>query len=246
MQYERSISAVYYLLQGKQSIQTIQDAQLFKLTPYYGIYKNLSKTHFYRLVNQYVEDQILQARSESDFIVTKKGEEWIENHPLTTHFFNGIQYKKIDQIFFSRLLLLIQVWTNHKKKKNTYIPIVDQIDILNWMKVYYEQSKNKVDNYLHVLYQELVKILSLLPPEENPAIVIDQFTSAQTVWLTTEHIAFKESLSVEDVHLKTINIIHFMLQAIMDHKEQYWLLYSIVSDLMMQTTLTHSAQQTND
>lgn len=46
MQKERSISAVYYLLQGKQSIQTIQDAQLFGLTEYFGVYKNLTKRRF--------------------------------------------------------------------------------------------------------------------------------------------------------------------------------------------------------
>ncbi|HLR71581.1 MAG TPA: helix-turn-helix domain-containing protein [Pseudogracilibacillus sp.] len=245
MQDDRSISAVYYVLQGKKSIQSIQDAQLYHLTAFYSIYKDLSKQRFEELIEQYVEEQMLNPLGENKFVVTDKGRKWLLQNPLSMDYINGERFKQIDHIFYSRLQLLVQVWTNHKKNNNTYLPIVEQSDILHWMKTYYSYTKNNIINNLRVLYQELVAILSKLP-REDPPIFIEQLTSEGKIGLTIEQISFKTGLSVEDIYLKTVNIIHLMLQTVKKDQEKYQILSSIANDLVIQSTITHSAEQTNN
>lgn len=245
MQYERSISATYYLLQGKQSIQTIQDANLFGLTPYYGIYKNLAKDRFFELVQEFEQNHMLQQQTENYYNVTEKGKRWLQNSSLHNHYLNGVDYKQFDEIYFKRLLLLIQVWTNSKKQNYTYVPIIENTDIENWVKRYYTLSKKNLDDYLHLLYKELVAILSLLPAE-YPAIFLDQFTSYQIIGLTTEQIATKFRLTVEDIHVTTIHIIHFMLKTVQEQASKYKLLYFIGKDLFPRRKLTNSAEKTSE
>lgn len=244
MQNERSISAVYYLLQGKQSIQTIQDAQLFRLTDYFGVYKHLSKSRFFEIVNELVEQKLLQPSINSNFYyLTDKAK---KRHHLTTNdlaYLSGFQFRQYDQTFFCRLLLLIQVLTNSKKRNFTYIPIIENIDIENWVKTYYQHVKEDIDIYLDRLYDEFSSILKQLPLN-HPSIFLDQFTSYHIVGLTANQTAQKMQMNEEDIHLITTNAIHLMLSTIIYQQQKYPFLYSIGKDLFPQVMLTQSADRT--
>jgi len=245
-QYERSISAVYYLIQGKQSIQTIQDAQLYGLTSYYGIFKNLKKEQFMQIITEMVQQKLLQSQHvDNYYTLTKKGKSWLQTNPVDHHYFQGFKYKQIDSIYFSRLLLLIQVLTNSKKRNYTYIPIIENDSIENWIKQMYSNFKNKLDYSLHVLYQELSSIFSQLPAT-YPSILLDQFTSYQTVGLTVNQIAAKYHLRVEDISIITTNVIHFILTTIQNQPNNYSFLYFIGKDLFSIKNLTNSAKKTKE
>lgn len=246
MQYERSISAIYYLLQGKQSIQTIQDAQLFGLTNYFGVYKNLSKNRFFNIVEKLVKQKVLEPQKISNFYyITNKGENLLHTKKYALlRYLSGFQFRQFDHAFYSRLLLLIQVLTNSKKKNYTYIPIIENIDIEIWVKAYYKTAKHNIDKYLHGIHAEMTTILATLPPS-YPSILLDQITSYKTVALTASQIAKKENMSEDDIYLITTSIIHLMLTTIMKQKETYPFLYSIGGDLFPQDILTQSAEKTN-
>src|SRR5690625_8050073 len=70
-------------------------------------------------------------------------------------YFNGLQYESIDQVFLSRLLLLIQVLTNGKMRNPSYIPVIDQLQITDWVKRAYQDMKQTVTQHLHMVYTEL-------------------------------------------------------------------------------------------
>ncbi|MEH6907985.1 hypothetical protein V7008_20090, partial [Neobacillus drentensis] len=59
---ERTIYSVYHLLNGKKSSQTIQDAHLFSLKKFFGIYEQLSRESF---------DEIYQAVVEKNWLISK-------------------------------------------------------------------------------------------------------------------------------------------------------------------------------
>jgi len=243
LQKERSISAVYYLLRGKQSIQTIQDAQLYQLSSYYGIYKQLSKDEFFDHIDELVSLQLLYPDSKDNFyIVSKKAEELLNNQPLKLYI-NGMLYKQFDQIFFQRLLLLLQVWTNSKRKNFTYIPIVENLDIANWVKTYYRLSKHDIKKYLQTLYGELFNIFLSLPTT-FPKIFLDQFSGYQSIGLTDNQIAIKFNRSVEEIHIITTSIIHILLRKVKENPNRYKILYSVGEDLFSANRLTTSADKT--
>lgn len=241
MQNDRSISAVYYLLQGKQSIQTIQDAQLYDLTSFYGIYKDLSKERFYTYIHDFVDQGLLYSNDNSnDYTLTEKGTEVVVHNQLETTFLDGNSYRSYDQIYFARLLLLIQVWTNSKKKNSTYIPIIENKEIEDWVKKYYRKTRYNISENLNLLYKELASILTFLPPD-HPSLFISQFTSYKSIGLTKEQLAIKSGYTLEDVHIITINTVHLILNKMKEYK----LLFTIGKDLLPQNNLTESAKYTN-
>lgn len=244
MQKERTISAIYHLLKGKQSIQTIQDAHLFQLEKYYGIYKNLTSQRFFEIVNKCEKDGLV-VKEGHYYGVTTTGEYWLNNHKalLQELSLDGIKFRKMDQLFFSRLLLLIQVWTNSKMTHFKFIPIIEHKEVEQWVRLYYQKTKNNLDHYLHTLYEEFIRLLSSLPTSHTN-IFINQLTGYKSFGLSLEQLATKYKMSKEDIHLITVSVLHFMLLSILENKEQYPLLYSFKEDLHKEDVLTDSAKVT--
>ena len=56
---ERSVNAVYYLLQGKKSSQTIQDAVWFSLKNLFRCFPNLKKDHYKKIVKDLTSKNLL-------------------------------------------------------------------------------------------------------------------------------------------------------------------------------------------
>lgn len=248
LQYERSVTAVYYLLQGKQSIQSIQDANLFGLHPFYSIYKSLSKRTFMQEIEALTKNEYIQPAAEENFYtVTDKGCKWIEQHvsARSNLYFNGMEYRQIDEVFFARILLLVQVWTNSVKKERNYIPIIDDVEIEKWTKVIYQRTKDRVPTYLQALYDELIGLFeSVHAPFVE--IFLLQLSSYHHIGMSAAQLAHTYERSIEDIHLITTNIIHFMLAHVNNNDEQYPVLSFIGQDLMKPMTLTKSAHITNE
>lgn len=246
LENERSISAVYYLLQGKQSIQTIQDADLFKIGQFFGVYKKLSKVGFIKTVEQLENDAyIIKQEKKNYYILSAKGIQYVKDkEKQSLHlYFNGKKFNQIDQIYYGRLLLLIQVWTNSRKAHFKFIPIIEHKEVENWVKTYYQTTKHQIDQYLRQLYEELVDVLSLLP-ERHATIFINQLSGYQTIGMTTSQLSNEFQMSEEDVHLITISIIHFILEKISMKQKSYPILFRIMADLIQIKSLTESAKKT--
>src|SRR5690625_1765585 len=117
---ERSSSNIYYLLKGRRSIQSIQDAYLFQLHHYYGIYQSLQKSDFDTYVKQLIKRGFLKQKVES-IIVTDEAKRWLEKQQLEREaFFKGNVYYPFQFTFYRRLLLMIQVLTNYKMNNRSY------------------------------------------------------------------------------------------------------------------------------
>ena len=244
MQKERSISATYYLLQGKPSIQTIQDGQIYRLNKYFGIYKDLDKDRFFQIVEKLLDKQFITKNAKDNFyLVTELGKRFIDQYPFQPNYLEGSLYKNIDIIFYQRLLLFIQVFTNRKMNHSKYVPIIENKDVETWMKAYYKKTKNKVDIVLKTLYEEIVQILSPLE-EIYSEVFVNQLTGYRQIGLTIEQIAHQLQMSVETTYLIHVNTIHYLLNKIQMEQTIYPLLYSISADLFQQSSLTNSTKVT--
>ena len=247
-QYERSVSAVYYLLQGKQSIQSIQDAYLFKLSHYYRIYKHLNKSNFMKEIQALTVEGFLQRTSQENFYeLTNKGNMWLEKNEKTANdlSINGMAFHQIDDLYLARLLLLIQVWTNGFKKNRTYIPVIEIPEVKTWVKYYYQQTKTEVSSHLQALYDELLSFLQT-QKQEDVEIFTLQLTSYKKFGLATVQLAEMYHKKSEDIHLMTMNVVHSLLQAIETDPQQYRVLNKIKTDLVRSTKLTYSASKTDE
>ncbi len=61
---ERSVSSIYHLLVGSKNIQTIQDAYIFGIQNYYGVYKGLEKSRFDEKIQELTQLGLLIEKAE--------------------------------------------------------------------------------------------------------------------------------------------------------------------------------------
>lgn len=239
----RSTNSVYHILQGKPSIQTIQDIHLFKLENYYGIYKKLSKTDYSLMTERLIAEGYLLYDAETiTYSVTKSGEELVSN-ARNQMFFQGYQYKQIDDIFQLRLLLLIQVWTNSKHTHFKFIPIVDNPEVEQWVKQYYYETKDNLDVLLAQLYDEITNILKTLS-SHYAEVFVDQLTGYKHIGLTVRQLSNQYADSIHNIYLINRHVIHSFIRSILHEPEQFPVLKHVIGNLQSLTNLTDSTKQT--
>lgn len=244
---ERSISSIYYLLSGKRSIQTVQDAHLYELDRYYGIFKKLNKLHFDKIIQELVDQQLLTIPSESTSTSkpTMKGMNWLTNNQnhLRLSYFNGLLYHDNDVVFLERLFLLIQVLTNSKMKHTSYIPVIDRPSATRWVKFFYRQIRSQVDHQLKGFYDELSELLVNFS-ESEAEMFVDRLTGFQHYGMSIHQLAEQYKFTVDDVQVLLIGITHRMLDLIRQDIDKFPLLAKITEDLSADGFITHSANVT--
>lgn len=246
---ERSIGSIYYLLVGKRSIQTVQDAHMYKLDRFYGIFKQLNKLAFDKIVRELIDQQLLTIPSESTLTSkpTIKGMKWLkenEHHfPLT--YFNGLTYHEIDIVFLERLFLLIQVLTNSKMKHTSYIPVIDRPSTTRWIKSYYKKEKLNVNRQLEEIYHELSYMLNQFP-DTNAQMFVERLTGFQHYGMSIQQLANRYKLTIDDVQVLLIGMAHHMLDILKHNIDQFPLLSKLIADLRSTGFITQSAQITYD
>src|SRR5690625_3679930 len=159
MKEERTIYSIFYLLKGKRSIQTVQDAHLFNLTSYYGIYKKISLHEYDVILQNLLDEQKINYNDTTHtYFITKKGESYIREDNHSQVFLSGMKYNNVAPSFYKRILLFIQVWSNSNRLNQRYMPIIEDIQTENFIKNLYRQRKTYVKLDLTHLFVELKDI----------------------------------------------------------------------------------------
>ncbi|WP_099158393.1 helix-turn-helix domain-containing protein [Virgibacillus ndiopensis] len=238
---ERSLAAIYHLLQGKKSIQTVQDAHSYALKNFYGIYRSITK----QLIDKQIRQLIKQNLLTDDFIPTTNGENWLlhNEYILLLDMFNGIKYHTIAPVFSDRLLLLIQTLTNSKKNYFSFIPIIDKTSVLYWMKLYYRKIKSNETAYLNAIYVELQQLLSTFSNEEAN-LFVDRLSGYKMYGKSSHQLSESHNLNLPDLHLVWVRMVHRILSAVYSDFMRYPILHSIISDIENKILITSSAQRT--
>ncbi|WP_188453828.1 helix-turn-helix domain-containing protein [Virgibacillus oceani] len=240
-QNERTPSAVYHLLNGKKSIQTVQDSHIYDLKSFYGIYKQISKRMIDEKLNLLVKHHLLT----KEFIPTADGVKWLLKNDdlLLFEGFNGIKYHTIAPVFSDRLLLLIQTLTNSKMQHLSFIPIIDTPPVLYWMKNYYRKIRSYETAYLKGIYEELKQLLGDFS-EQDANLFVDRLSGYRTYGKTSHQLSESYQINLSDVPLVWIRMIHHILSVVYSNCMNYPALHSIISDIKNKILITHSAQQT--
>src|SRR5699024_7476067 len=76
---DRSIFGLYHILQGRVSIQTIQDIKLYRLSHLYGIYKHLERNCFIAFIQSLQKQGFLVEKQPDHFVLSMKGRKWLES-----------------------------------------------------------------------------------------------------------------------------------------------------------------------
>lgn len=246
---ERSIKAVQYLLTGKKSTQTLQDAVWYSLQHLYSVYPEMDADAFIDTVKK-LEKTGSIVISDKTVALTESGKkvlsELMSGYTVPDHL-NGWQFHKMEQFFWQRLTLLIQILTNWAYSETKFIPVVRDYPIQNWVKRWLgekQQIYNKKQLSL-CLYNELFSIFEICEQNrENPDYIVARFTGYQRPGYTSTQIAKQAAVDETYYILAFRSCLHFMIQTIWHKRGEFPILSSLLVDRKSPWTLTSSSWET--
>ncbi|MFZ3577057.1 helix-turn-helix domain-containing protein [Virgibacillus sp. DJP39] len=240
----RTSSAIYHLIKGKKSIQTVQDAHSYHLTDFYGINRSLRKSEFDTIINKMVSDNLLQKNELMCCSITEKGNNWLErNKMVRLDKFNGLQFHNISSIFYERMIMLIQTLSNSLHNHYSFIPVSDKPQILEWVKRVFNQVKHDKASYSIQIYNELLRLLSDYSVEEA-TIYVDRLSGYKHYGRSKDQLAqgyHKDKIEISFI-IERIN--HVILDKVYNEPHSFPTISSIVSDLQSRQFITNSASKT--
>jgi len=243
----RTSSAIFRLLKGFKAIQTLQDAKLFQVQRFYGVYPNLTEKQYENKIEQLMKKKLIVNVKSTKHIIklTDTGAAKLHENRHLLHFkmLNGMTYHKIDVIFKQRLLLYIQTLLNAQKNNFNFIPIIDSSPITEWVRTYYYQTKQNLDQIHLKLYGELMHLLQSLP-DQWAAIFVDRLTGFQAYGLNTFQLANKYQLATEDIPIIEKSITHYMLATINHDNRSFPILSAFMKRHHANIAMTMSAKKT--
>ncbi len=175
----RSPAAIYHILTGKKSSQTIQDLHVFQLHIYYRLLPNLSRQAFDEVINQIVDEGLMTWINKKDYRLTDEANAYLTTNADTAHYFHSLA-QPIDesskQIFIDRFYLTIQTFTHRVMNERGFIPVTDDVTIQAFVRQYYHAHKDQLPNWLESCYEQLYEALKAYP-EIDRHIFLDRLST---------------------------------------------------------------------
>lgn len=242
---ERSIYAIYHLLKGKKSSQTIQDAHLFDLTKLFGVYPRLKRKDLDVVIHFFQKNDYIRG-SENSIVLTAHGEHELltklETNPIPVYL-NGWKYHQFSIVVWKRLTLLVQVCSNLIHNNINYIPVQKDRNIQLWLKKFLSWSNIDRNELAHSLYQELIHCLEQ-DEEIEPSILVIRLSGYNQIGLIPIQAAEVFKMDPTLYHIQFLNVLHSLIFTVQTKLDQYPLLHHLISDIGQQIVLTNSAEKT--
>lgn len=239
LQNERTISATYYLLKGKQSGQTIQDVGYFKLHAFFRILPKLSRAVFDEEIKQLHKQGYLLIREGGYYELTQQA--YIYMHQAPPHFFDGWRYRGNEYLFFARLLLLVQSLSHQQAQQMSFSPIIKEESIQAWVRAFLHACHYQSGTLQRQLLDELQTSLQQAKiTTEHRDIIVYRLSGYHLPGWTWQQLAKRYEMEPLDIQLLFIEGLHQWLACV----HAYPLLQKIAEGVRIEGNLTGSAKQT--
>lgn len=231
---ERSIYAIYHLLKGKKSSQTIQDAHLFGMKQLFGTYPRITREQLEQCVSASRENRWLkEADKENHYHLTEQGRnqsmEYFRIHPLPADL-NGWDFQNSDAVFWARLTLLLQSLSHIINGKTLFYPIQRNAGIQNWVKRFLQLHPHNRSDMGQAYYDELVSLLETKSSAERDVFVM-RLTGSHRIGSTFKQIS--EAAKIDEVYVRFLfaGMLHYMISEIRMNREDFPFLFAVLKDL---------------
>jgi uncharacterized protein YpbB len=243
-QRERSKNAIYHLLKGKKSSQTIQDGKLFSLDKYRGIVPAIPKKEFHeRLLKLEGAHLLVYQEPVDSFGLSPQGLETLEagfDKKPWPPYLHGARYHSAARVFWSRLSLLIQAVSNYLAGRRSYLPISSDPKVREWVKNYLKSQK-RLTQFADNLHKELEGRL-LQCREKEAELFVYSLTSSSRIGWTLRQLANRYGEDYWYMYVLFWNVIHYLIQTASNGETPS--LSGLVSDYPIHVYLTASSRKT--
>ncbi|MDG5470675.1 helix-turn-helix domain-containing protein [Jeotgalibacillus sp. ET6] len=244
---DRSRSAIFHLVSGKKTSQTIQDGHLYGAQDFFQIFPDITRETFDLSCARLAHSNYLLQLDEQRWNVSKEGENALKDYFNSHHFPNHLKgwlYHDRAAVFWKRLLLLTQSLSNYAYRENRFYPVQRDPEVQHWVKSVFLKWGNDRNNYTNRLFLELTDLCSEEKFPDHPDFIIQQMTGYQLIGMTANQLAGYFSIDIWEVHIRFLNSLHFIFNEI-QNQNKYPILYSMQEDLTQKEfVLTVSSEKT--
>lgn len=243
---ERTIYSIYHLLKGKKSSQTIQDAHLYELTKYFGVYDPITREVLEQFIQTATANNWIEKIGDQRFILTNPGKVELENFWRSKYssfrHLNGWKFQHAT-VFWERLTLFVQVISNIVNGETRYHPIQKDKGIQHWMKAFL--AKNRLSRQVigQSLYSELVNCLERAE-DVNPTLLVYRLTGFNRIGMTSTQVSGQLGMEDSQYHIEFLSILYYMMDQLSKNPSHFPLLSALVADLDHDFSLTDSSMKT--
>ncbi len=218
---KRSAMAAYHLLQGKRTIQTVQDGTFFNQLFLFGTLPHLTKEAFQHTLETLEKDQFITF--EQDICVPTKKAEARKNACLATHSYlyqlNGWMFGKVERRFWERFSLLIQS-LSHLYEKVSFAPTTHNVWNQQWVRGILNQYEHDVTPLNNQLYWECETILRE-QSTINAELFVRQLSRPRRVGQTKAQLSQVYKMDALEVQLRTQAVIHTFCSCAYNQQDTY-------------------------
>lgn len=239
---ERTIYSIYHLLNGKKSSQTIQDAHLFSMKRYFGIYESLTRESFDEIIESLVDKKWIEYSDEQRYILTHLGT-FILERASTLKYMNGWSYHLFTSKFWERLSLFVQVTSNLMYEEAHYLPIQKNKDVHIWLKTTLKEINVPRKELGNIVFSELFQCFQDAAGID-PSLVVFRLTGFRQIGLTPLQTAKKLNMDIHDYQVGFIHTLHYLLHTVSRNPKRYSILALLMKDFEQSNELTISARKT--
>ncbi|GGE55709.1 helix-turn-helix domain-containing protein [Priestia taiwanensis] len=241
---DRTIYGLYHLLKGKKSSQTIQDASMYGLLPYFRIIPSLTRPVFDEHITYLRQRGYIKAKENSVYELTDSGlAHLLEQEkiaPLPTKM-NGYKYSDVAMTFWRRLSLLVQTISHMKQGSKTFQPIIQDEETTKWVKQFLLHSGYMRDELAEKVHEECYRFL-VTRSEEEATIFVLRLTGHDRIGWTNEQIGRKLGMHSWRVYFIAQQLLHEWIRIIRQRGEYALLAYICPAEETM--LLSHSTKTT--
>ncbi|WP_404403570.1 helix-turn-helix domain-containing protein [Jeotgalibacillus malaysiensis] len=245
---ERTQSSIYHLLKGKKTSQTIQDAQLYGISPLFQLYRSMKRSYYDQRIEFLKHHGMIDEQEELKFRLTAKGRielaEFFSVHPFPVYL-NGWKYHQVTHLFWKRLTLSVQTGSNLIYSQHQFIPVTRDFYVQQWVKKMISENRNRLKDYTSQLNKELTVLFERDDFPDSPDLIVQQLSGYNQIGQTNRQLADQLNCGPDEIFTRFINELHYMFRVIDDDKTCFPLLSEMMDTQEIKSIpFTRSTEET--
>lgn len=239
---EKTASAAFYLLRGKRSGQSIQDVHYYNVKMFFGLLPKLSKEVFDEAVDDLKKSKYIYIDHAFIVRLTEKGKEHVQE--ARKYHFNGWDYRGREEIFFSRLSLIVQTVSNFRVGEKSFMPTQRDTEVQQFVKGFLYGKPITDPSFARKIKNELQFLLEESGMDENQKIILThRLVGYRYTGWTWDQLASQLNIHPISIKLYFIESLHMLLQTI-ERTDKTPLINMVANKIKISSHLTASTQVT--
>ncbi|MBS2969447.1 helix-turn-helix domain-containing protein [Metabacillus sp. KIGAM252] len=207
---ERSFSAIYHLLRGKKTSQTLQDMQLFGLSGLFSLFPQIKRETIEEACRDLEANKLIGENGNLTSLGKVALDHSLAEMPIPKEL-NSWKHGRGGREAWTRLSLLIQTATHLIHNKSRFLPVTSDEEAQQWVKSFLAESNLDRIDLAFRLYEELD--LFLTPKQDFMAeLFVFRLTTPKRAGLT--YVQLEEKLGKDPVYLELCfwSLMHDLLE----------------------------------